>query len=147
MFLLCQALAAIDAIAQCFWIYPGKALAAARQFKLTDSAATEALLKPPACPTMGGGSTLALAVACSFGVAAADWLVHPPATAATVQAEPGGCALRLTNGLLERTFAVPGAGCPVPNFATIDLADTTNPDMPCDSPAAVPTLRLFFRLT
>ena len=78
----------------------------------------------------GGALALALAVACSFGVAAADWLVHPPPTAATVEVEAGGCTLRLANGLLERTFAVPGAGCPAPNWATVDLADTTNPDMP-----------------
>jgi hypothetical protein len=60
----------------------------------------------------------------------ADWLVHPPSTPATLEADPDGCQLRLTNGLLTRTFAVPGAGCPAPNFATTDLADVSNAEMP-----------------
>jgi hypothetical protein len=85
---------------------------------------------------MPSGSIPTLVVACYFSVVAADWLVNPPSTAATIEPGAGGCTLRLTNGLLERTFAVPGAGCPAPNFATIDLADITNPDMPC-VPAAV----------
>ena len=53
---------------------------------------------------------LAAAAGCSAGGAAADWLVHPPATPAAVEDE--GCALRLANGLLTRTFAVPRAGRP-----------------------------------
>lgn len=68
--------------------------------------------------------------------AAADWLVVPPKTPATATAVDGGCALVLANGLLSRTFAVPGPGCPAPNWVTVDLADTTNPDMPPKSALA-----------
>ena len=62
--------------------------------------------------------------------AAADWLVTPPTTPATASAADGGCTVVLANGLLSRTFAVPGPGCPAPNFVTTDLADTTDPDNP-----------------
>jgi hypothetical protein len=51
---------------------------------------------------------VAAAAGCAAGAATADWLVHPPATPAAVEDE--GCTLRLTNGLLTRTFAVPRAG-------------------------------------
>ena len=51
-------------------------------------------------------------------------------------AADGGCALVLANGLLSRTFAVPGPGCPAPNWVTVDLADTTDPDMPPKSALA-----------
>lgn len=67
---------------------------------------------------------------------AADWLVRPPATPATVVATEGGCRLRLSNGLLARTFSLPNkaaAGCAAPNWATVDVEDTTDPDMPAKS--------------
>ena len=60
----------------------------------------------------------------------ADWLIHPLSTPATVTLAADGCELRLTNGLLQRTFAVPGVRCPAPNFATTDLTDISNADMP-----------------
>lgn len=60
----------------------------------------------------------------------ADWLVHPPTTPAKATLSEDGCELRLTNGLMQRTFAVPGARCPAPNFATTDLTDISDMGMP-----------------
>ena len=71
-----------------------------------------------------------VSVACCAPATAADWLVTPPTTPATASAADGGCTVVLANGLLSRTFAVPGPGCPAPNFVTTDLADTTDPDNP-----------------
>lgn len=59
-----------------------------------------------------------------------DWLVNPPTTPSTARSTADGCELELSNGLLSRRFAVPGPGCHNPNFATIDLADTTAAGMP-----------------
>lgn len=70
-------------------------------------------------------SLLSLAACCH-----ADWMVTPPDTPAIVTAKNGGCTLVLRNGLVARTFAVPGPGCASPNFVTTDLVDTTDPDMP-----------------
>lgn len=62
--------------------------------------------------------------------ATTDWLVTPPSTPAAVHSSEDGCTLTLANGLLARTFAVPGKGCPAPNWVTTDLADTTDDEMP-----------------
>ena len=62
-----------------------------------------------------------------------DWLVSPPSETATATSSADGCTLTLANGLISRTFAVPGLNCPSPNWVTVDLADITDSDMPAKS--------------
>ena len=71
-------------------------------------------------------SAASIAVLALSAVAAsgADWLLTPNSAPAIVTASP--CSIEISNGLIAREFAVPGAGCPAPEFATIDLLDLTS---------------------
>jgi hypothetical protein len=83
--------------------------------------------------TMAAPSVLLLLPLLLGAATSSDWLVSPPSETATATSSADGCTLTLANGLISRTFAVPGLNCPSPNWVTVDLADTTDSDMPAKS--------------